>query len=91
MCSLYSFLTLTFFSLSTATVIDLDTENFEANVLQSQQPWVVDFYNPKCDHCQALQPVLTKLSTDLEGTVSFGRVDRTVITNKSLLDKFNVH
>ncbi len=51
MCSLYSFLTLAFLSLTTATVIDLDTENFEANVLQSQQPWVVDFYNPKCDHC----------------------------------------
>ena len=51
MCSLYAFLTLAFFSLSTATVIDLDTENFEANVLQSQQPWVVDFYNPKRDKC----------------------------------------
>ena len=90
MFSFYSFLTIAFFSLSTATVIDLDSQNFEANVLHSSQPWVVVFYNPQRDRCQALQPVLAKLSTDLDGTVNFGRVDRTVHTNISLIERFNV-
>jgi len=39
-------------------MIDLDKENFEAEVLQAAGPVLVDFYSDGCVPCQALMPAI---------------------------------
>jgi thioredoxin 1 len=47
---------------------------FEAEVLRSEKPVVVDFWAPSCVPCRAVAPVLDQLATEIPG-VEFVRVD----------------
>ena len=35
----------------TSYVFDLDAENFDLHVIQSTDPWLVEFYRDDCLHC----------------------------------------
>jgi thioredoxin 1 len=48
---------------------------FEAEVLRSPFPVVVDFYADWCLPCRATAPVVRDLSTQLAGRVKFATVD----------------
>ncbi len=63
-------------------MIELNKENFEAEVLQHQGPVLVDFWSPKCDPCMALLPDVTKLADEYEGKVKFCKVN--VLENRRL-------
>ena len=45
----------------------LNEENFEAEVLKSDVPVLVDFWAPWCGPCKVLGPVIEELSKDFEG------------------------
>jgi thioredoxin 1 len=47
----------------------LDDENFDAEVLQSDLPVVVDFWSPSCGPCKTLEPIIVGLATDFAGQV----------------------
>ena len=40
--------------------IDVDTDTFEKEVLQSEVPVLVDFWGPQCAPCLALMPQVEK-------------------------------
>lgn len=63
-------------------MIELNKENFEAEVLQHQGPVLVDFWSPKCDPCMALLPDVTSLADEYAGKVKFGKVN--VLENRRL-------
>lgn len=44
--------------------IELNDSNFEAEVLKSDQPVLVDFYAAWCGPCQMLGPIVEKLAED---------------------------
>ena len=56
-------------------VASLTTENFDAEVLHSAEPVIVDFYAEWCPPCKMLAPVLEKVSQQYAGRVKFVKVD----------------
>ena len=58
--------------------------NFEQEVLQSDQPVLVDFGAEWCMPCKALGPVIDELADDYGGKVKVGKVDTDANQNVSV-------
>ncbi|HEX6971634.1 MAG TPA: thioredoxin [Limnochordia bacterium] len=55
--------------------IDVTSETFEREVLQSEKPVLVDFWAPWCAPCRRLAPVLDELSRELSDQIRFVKVN----------------
>ena len=55
--------------------IILTKENFEAEVLQSKQPVLVDFWATWCGPCQMLAPTVAAIAEEYAGKVKVGKVN----------------
>ena len=55
-----------------------DGPTFEADVLQAQEPVVVDFTAVWCPPCQMMAPVVEKLADEFAGKVKIGKLDTDV-------------
>ncbi|KAK2178973.1 hypothetical protein NP493_521g01093 [Ridgeia piscesae] len=53
----------------------LTWESFQTKVLQSGQPWIVDFFAPWCGHCQEFAPEFERIAMALKGHVKAGTVN----------------
>jgi len=56
-------------------VSEFTDQNFEQEVLKSQQPVLVDFWAEWCMPCRMLAPTIDKLATEYAGKVKVGKVD----------------
>ncbi|XP_019727151.1 protein disulfide-isomerase A6 [Hippocampus comes] len=56
-------------------VVILTPSNFNREVIQSDNLWLIEFYAPWCGHCQRLTPDWKKAATALKGIVKVGAVD----------------
>ena len=56
-------------------VLTLTDENFQAEVLGSKEPELVDFWAQWCGPCRAIAPVVEQLATELKGKLRVGKLD----------------
>lgn len=56
-------------------VLDINDNNFEQEVINSQLPVVVDFWATWCGPCRKLGPVVEEIAQNYEGKVKFVKVN----------------
>ena len=63
---------------ATSAVRHFTDEDFQAEVLQSAQPVLVDFYADWCGPCKMLAPTLEQIAVERQGQVTVGKIDETL-------------
>lgn len=57
------------------TVKEVNDNEFQQQVLQSEAPVVVDFWAPWCGPCRIVSPVVEELNKEYNGAVRFVKVN----------------
>ena len=71
-----------------ANVKIFTTANFDAEVLKSEQPVLVDFWAPWCSPCRMVAPVVAELSDEYLGRIVMGKLD--VDENGPIAQKYEI-
>lgn len=70
------------------SVITLTKNNFEAEVLNSEKPVLIDFWAPWCGPCRMVSPVVDEIAQESDGTYKVGKIN--VDEQPELAAKFGV-
>lgn len=68
--------------------LKLNSENFEREVLDSNEPVLVDFYADWCGPCKMMGPIVEELAEKLQGKAKVGKVN--VDENQDLAMEYTV-
>lgn len=58
-----------------AATLEFNENNFESDVIQSDQPVLVDFWAEWCMPCRALGPVMDELAVQYTGKAKVGKLN----------------
>ncbi len=61
--------------INTEENLPLTEKNFHTQVLQSDQPVLVDFWAPWCGPCRTMSPVIADLALEWKGKITIGKVN----------------
>jgi thioredoxin len=70
------------------SVTAVGTDNFTAQVLQSEIPVFVDFFATWCGPCRAVAPTIDRLAEEFAGKFKFVKVD--IDQSRELAEQFNI-
>lgn len=57
------------------SVVVLTESNWQAEVINSSVPVVVDFWAPWCGPCRIIAPIIEELATEMSERVKFGKLN----------------
>ena len=70
------------------SAINVNKNNFNQEVLNSDKPVVMDFWAPWCGPCRMVGPIIDELATEYEGRVTIGKMD--VDNNNDVVAQFGI-
>lgn len=70
--------------------LELTKDNFQAEVLSSSEPVLVDFWAPWCMPCQMMAPILDELSTEMAGKVKVAKLNTEDGANQELAIQYQI-
>ena len=68
--------------------IQITDDTFEAEVLQSDKPVIVDFWATWCGPCKMIAPILEEIAGEYDGKVKVAKLD--VDSNNRTAGKYNI-
>jgi thioredoxin 1 len=69
-------------------LLEFTTDNWQAEVLDSDKPVVVDFWAPWCGPCRLLTPIIAKLADQFAGKVKVGKLN--VDDNQDIAARYRI-
>jgi thioredoxin 1 len=69
-------------------IINVTDDSFEADVLTSDMPVLVDFWAEWCGPCKMIAPVLEELAEDFEGKLKIAKLN--IDQNEATAPKFGI-
>ena len=75
--------------MASAAVLELTDKNFDAEVIKSPQPVLVDFWAEWCMPCRMLAPTIDQIAGEFQGRVKVGKVDTDA--NRDVTIKYGIN
>ncbi len=70
--------------MASPNIVQFNDDNFEAEVLNSETPVLVDFWAEWCGPCRMLAPTIDELAEEYKGKVKVGKLDTEVGRNVAM-------
>jgi len=70
--------------------IEITSQNFKEEVLDSGIPILVDFWAPWCQPCLMMAPALEELAEELEGKLKIGKLSTEIQEHQALAMQYNI-
>jgi thioredoxin 1 len=74
--------------MASENLVEFTDQNFDAEVLKSSTPVLVDFWAEWCMPCRMLAPTIEKIAKDYAGKVKVGKLDTDA--NREVAAKYSI-